>query len=63
MSIDGQSKSRLDKIEGQNPSILAYYCIIHQSVLCASLGDEYKQCMDEIMKLVNYLRALSALQH
>ena len=45
------------------PRILTYHCIIHQTVLCAGLGDRYKSAMDTIMKLVNYLRATSALRH
>ena len=44
------------------PRILTYHCIIHQTVLCAGLGDRYKSAMDTIMKLVNYLRATSALR-
>ncbi|XP_068205777.1 protein FAM200B-like [Palaemon carinicauda] len=43
--------------------MISYHCIIHQSVLCASLGDEYGEVMKTIMKLVNFLRSTSALQH
>lgn len=43
--------------------LLSYHCIIHQSVLCASLGKEYSDVMETTMKLVNFLRASSALQH
>ncbi|RXN35893.1 general transcription factor II-I repeat domain-containing 2-like protein [Labeo rohita] len=32
-------------------------------VLCASLGERYSEVMTTVMKLVNYLRASSALQH
>jgi len=32
-------------------------------VLCASLGERYSEVMKTVMKLVNYLRASSALQH
>ncbi|KAG2455657.1 SCND3 protein, partial [Polypterus senegalus] len=42
---------------------MAYHCIIHQMVLCASLGERYSEVMTTVMKLVNYLRASSALQH
>ncbi|XP_068228008.1 protein FAM200B-like [Palaemon carinicauda] len=43
--------------------MISNHCIIHQSVLCASLGDEYGEVMDTIMMLVNFLRSTSALQH
>ena len=46
-----------------NPGLITYDCIIHQAVLCASLGDEYCDVMENIMKLVNFLRSTSALQH
>ncbi|KAM9313819.1 myotubularin-related protein 7b isoform 2-T2 [Pholidichthys leucotaenia] len=34
-----------------------------KTVLCASLGKEYSEVMETAMKLVNYLRSSSALQH
>ena len=40
-----------------------YHCIIHQFVLCASMGDEFYVVMDIIVKIVNFLRSTSALQH
>ena len=40
-----------------------YHCIIHQSVLCASMGDQFYEVMKIIMKIVNFLRSTSALQH
>eukprot|EP00795_Rhopilema_esculentum_P002156 gene2156-17746_t len=45
------------------PHIPNYHCIIHQSVHCAKLGDQYKECMTTIMKLVNYFRAALSLRH
>ena len=36
-----------------------YHCIIYQSVLYASMGDKFY----EVMKIVNFLRSTSALQH
>ncbi|KAG2458092.1 SCND3 protein, partial [Polypterus senegalus] len=46
-----------------HPDLMAYHCIIDQMVLCASLGERYSEVMTTVMKLVNYLRASSALQH
>ena len=34
-----------------NPYLITYHCIIHQAVLCASLGDEYCEVMETIIKL------------
>uniref|UniRef100_G3N6A7 Uncharacterized protein n=1 Tax=Gasterosteus aculeatus TaxID=69293 RepID=G3N6A7_GASAC len=38
-------------------------CIIHQSVLCASLSDEHAEVMDTMMKMINFLRASYSTQH
>jgi len=43
--------------------MLAYHCIIHRSVLCASLRKEYSDAMGTTMKPVIYPRASSAVQH
>ena len=42
---------------------MSYHCLIHQRVLCAKLGEQYEDAMNMIMKLVNYLKANSALRH
>ncbi|XP_028977051.2 general transcription factor II-I repeat domain-containing protein 2A-like [Esox lucius] len=59
----GKEKGAVQHLKEQHSDLLTYHCIIHQSVLCASLGKEYSDVMETIMKLVNYLRASSALQH
>ncbi|XP_063960214.1 general transcription factor II-I repeat domain-containing protein 2A-like [Lytechinus pictus] len=59
----GRQKGVVSRLKEHQPYMLSYHCIIHQSVLCASLGNEYADVMETIMKLVNYLRASSALQH
>ena len=46
-----------------NPDLIAYHCIIHQSVLCAHLSEEYAEVMNTMMKLINFLRASSSHQH
>ncbi len=59
----GKEKGAVQRLKEEHSDLLTYYCIIHQSVLCASLGEEYSDVMETFMKLVNYLRASSALQH
>ncbi|KAJ4946778.1 hypothetical protein JOQ06_008824 [Pogonophryne albipinna] len=62
-SMIGREKGAVQRLKEHHPDLLSYHCIIHQSVLCANLGKEYSDVMETIMKLVNYLRASSALQH
>ncbi len=57
----GKEKGAVQRLKEEHSDLLTYHCIIHQSVLCASLGKEYSNIMETIMKLVNYLRASSAL--
>ena len=40
-----------------------YHCIIHLFVFCASMRDKFYEIMEIIMKIVNFLRSTSALQH
>ena len=53
----------MGRLVKDNPDLMTYHCIIHQAVLCTSLGDKYRDVMETIMKLVNFLRTTSALQH
>lgn len=62
-SMIGRGRGLVGRLKEDHPDLLKYHCIIHQSVLCASLGDEYTVIMEKIMKLVNFLRASSSLQH
>ena len=45
------------------PKLIAYHCIIHQSALCSRLCDELGEVMSTTVKLVNFLRCNSSLQH
>ena len=36
-------KGLVGRILKDNPDLITYHCIIHQTVLCASLGDEYRK--------------------
>ena len=58
-----RGKGLVGQLAKDNPGLITYHCIIHQAVLCASLGDEYCDVMENIIKLVNFLRSTSALQH
>lgn len=37
----GRERGLVARLKEGNPDMITYHCIIHQSVLCASLGDEY----------------------
>lgn len=45
------------------PKILACHCIIHESVLCAKLKDDYADLMLRVMKMINFLKSQSGLRH
>ena len=59
----GSSNGFVAYLKEKNPDILAFHCIIHQSVLCGKLSGEFKKIMNMIMKIINYLHSHSALQH
>ncbi|XP_069828996.1 zinc finger BED domain-containing protein 5-like [Dendropsophus ebraccatus] len=59
----GKEKGLVARLKVLNPSLISYHCIIHQSILCANLGEKYANIMENVMKLINFLRASSALQH
>lgn len=59
----GRERGLVSRLRARHPDLMAYHCIIHQMVLCASHGERYSEVMTTVMKLVNYLRASSALQH
>ena len=58
-----RGKGFVGQLVKDNPNLTTYHCIIHQAVLCASLGNEYRNVMETIIKLVNFLQTRSALQH
>ncbi|KAL0152429.1 hypothetical protein M9458_052152, partial [Cirrhinus mrigala] len=51
----GRERGLVSHLRAHHPDLLAYHCIIHQMVCVPAL--------EKVMKLVNYLRASSALQH
>jgi len=59
----GKVNGFITLIKNRNSKIIALHCIIHQTVLCAKLFGDLKNIMTAIMKIINYLRSHSALQH
>lgn len=59
----GKENGTVTRMKKDNFDLLTYYCIIHQSVLCASLSDKHAEVMNTMMKMINYLRASSSYQH
>ncbi len=55
-------KGAVARLKEDNPELIAYHCIIHQSVLCASLSDEHAGVMNTMMKIINFLRESSSYQ-
>ena len=58
-----RERGAVARMKEDNPDLIAYHCIIHQSVLCAHLSEEYAEVMNTMMKLINFLRASSSHQH
>ncbi|KAL1250540.1 hypothetical protein QQF64_018336 [Cirrhinus molitorella] len=59
----GREKGAVARLKKDNPELIAYHCIINQSVLCASLSDEHAEVMNTMMKMINFLRSSSSYQH
>ncbi|XP_045105202.1 SCAN domain-containing protein 3-like [Portunus trituberculatus] len=59
----GKERGAVSRMKEDNPDLLAYHCLIHQTVLCATLSQHFAEVMNTVMKLINFLRASSSLQH
>ncbi|MBN3297868.1 SCND3 protein, partial [Amia calva] len=59
----GRERGAVACLKEDNHELTAYHCIIHQSVLCANLSEDYAEVMNTIMKLINFLRASTSHQH
>lgn len=59
----GREKGLASRMKALQPKLLSYHCIIHQSVLCCKLSDDFANVMLLMMKLVNFIRSNSSLQH
>uniref|UniRef100_A0A8C1S060 Uncharacterized protein n=1 Tax=Cyprinus carpio TaxID=7962 RepID=A0A8C1S060_CYPCA len=62
-SMVGHHRGLISRLAAVNPALIAFHCIIHKSVLCAKLSAKMKETMDTVMRLVNFIRASSGLQH
>ena len=62
-SMIGRCRGLTARLKEDNPDIINCHCIIRQSVLFASMQDEFYKVMETIMKIVNFRRSASALQH
>ncbi|KAK0154982.1 SCAN domain-containing protein 3 [Merluccius polli] len=59
----GREKGAVARMKEDNPELISYHCIIHQSVLCSTLSDEHAEVMNTMIKMINFLRASSSYQH
>ncbi|XP_077312023.1 SCAN domain-containing protein 3-like [Lithobates pipiens] len=59
----GKERGAVARLKEDNPDLISYHCIIHQTVLCAILSDKFAEIMDTMMKLINFLRVSSSHQH
>ncbi len=62
-AMTGRERGAVARLREENPELIAYHCIIHQSVLCSTLSDEHAEVMNTIMRMINFLRASSSYQH
>lgn len=59
----GKERGLVKRIKEKNAGILSYQCIIHQAALCGKLSGTLKEVMNSLIKLINFMRSRSALQH
>ncbi|XP_067942863.1 general transcription factor II-I repeat domain-containing protein 2-like [Watersipora subatra] len=59
----GRDQGLIAELKKDMPSMLAFHCIIHQTVLCGKLNDHFQHLMCKAMKMINFLRSQSALRH
>lgn len=62
VAIVGREKGAMARMNVYNPELIAYHCIIHQSVRFSTLTDEYAEVMSTMMRVINFLRASSPRQ-
>lgn len=59
----GREKGAVARMKQDKPDLIAYHCIIHQTVICIILSEGFAEVMNTMMKLINILRASSSHQH
>ena len=62
-AMTGKERGLVARMKAIQPNLVAYHCIIHQSVLCSKLCNQLAAVMSTVVKLVNFLRCNSSLQH
>ncbi|XP_067943258.1 general transcription factor II-I repeat domain-containing protein 2A-like [Watersipora subatra] len=59
----GRDQGVIARLKKDMPSMLAFHCIIHSTVLCEKLNDHFQQLTCKAMKMINFLRNQSVLRH
>ena len=59
----GTHQGLVARLRKDKQSLLAFHCIIHQTVLCGKLNVKFQALMTNSMKMINYLKSKSALRH
>lgn len=52
--MTGRERVLVARLRAHHPDLIAYHCIIHQMVLCASLEEKYAEVMTTVKRLVNF---------
>ncbi|XP_067949657.1 protein FAM200C-like [Watersipora subatra] len=58
----GRDQGLIARLKKDMPSMLAFHCIIHQTVLCRELNDHFQQLMCKAMNMINFLTSQPALR-
>ncbi|XP_067933364.1 protein FAM200B-like [Watersipora subatra] len=59
----GREQGVIARLKKDMPSMLAFQCFIHLTVLCGKLNDHFQQLLCKAMKMISFLRSRSALRH
>lgn len=59
----GKELGAVARMKEDNSDLIAYHCLIHQTVLCVTFSEHFAEVMNTMMKMINFLRASSSLQH
>ena len=59
----GRTNGAATLLKQDCPLLLSFNCIIHNSVLCTKLKEDFSEKMNSIIHLVNFLRSKSTKQH
>ena len=62
-SMVGKQQGLVARLKKDVDSLMAFHCIMHQTVLCGKLDGAFQDLMTKSMKMINFLKAQSALRH